>query len=141
METSSNFITIEATVNAPIEKVWECWTNPQHMMQWNQASPEWHCPKAENDLKEGGKLSATMAAKDGSFSFDFWGTHTLIKTKEQITTILGDDRKMNVVFIADGDTTKVIESFEPENENSRELQEQGWQAILNSFKVHTENCN
>lgn len=134
----NNAITVEATVNASVEKVWNCWITPAHIMQWNNASPDWHTPKSENDLREGGKFSATMAAKDGSFSFDFGGIHTEIKPHELIASTLGDGRKMAVRFIAEGGTTKVVESFEPEGENPLEMQQAGWQSILDNFKKHVE---
>lgn len=135
----NNAITIEATVNAPIEKVWKYWNEPAHITQWCQASPDWHAPAAENDLKAGGKFTTTMAAKDGSFSFDFWGIYDQVKQNELIEYTMGDGRKAKIVFSKSGDTTQIIESFEPESENSREMQEGGWQAILNSFKSYTEN--
>ena len=131
-------ITIEADVKAPIEKVWESWTEPKHIMQWNHASDDWHCPKSTNDVRDGGSFSATMAAKDGSFSFDFGGVHDKVKKNELIESTMGDGRKMKVVFIPDGNKTKVTETFEAENENSVALQQGGWQSILNNFKKHTE---
>ena len=132
-------ITIETVVNASIEKVWNSWTEPQHITQWNHASDDWHCPKAANDLKDGGKFSSTMAAKDGSFSFDFGGIHDKVTKNELIESTMGDGRKMKVVFVSAGNETKVIETFEAENENSLDLQRGGWQAILNNFKKHTES--
>jgi uncharacterized protein YndB with AHSA1/START domain len=132
-------ITVEAIINASIEKVWESWTQPQHITKWNAASDDWHTPYAENDLQEGGKMLATMAAKDGSFSFDFWGTHTKVLPLQEIATTLGDDRKMSVTFTPTNDGIKVLETFEPESQNSLELQQQGWQAILNNFKKYTES--
>ncbi|MFM2048177.1 MAG: hypothetical protein RI955_725 [Bacteroidota bacterium] len=134
----NNAITVEAIVNASIEKVWNAWITPQHIMQWNNASPDWHCPAAENNLQVGGKFTSTMAAKDGSFSFDFGGTHTEIKRHELIASTMDDGRKMEVRFIADGDKTKVVEAFEPENENPLDMQQAGWQAILDNFKKHVE---
>lgn len=134
-----NEITIEATVQAPIDKVWKYWNEPAHIMQWCQASPEWHAPAAENDLKAGGKFTTTMAAKDGSMSFDFWGIYDTVEPNALIEYTMGDGRKAKIVFTQVGDATKIVESFEPESENSRELQQGGWQAILNSFKLHTEN--
>jgi uncharacterized protein YndB with AHSA1/START domain len=138
METKKTLITIEATVNAPLEKVWNSWTKPEHITQWNQASPDWHCPKASNDLRDGGKFSATMAAKDGSFSFDFGGTHQKVKNHEVIESVMGDGRIMKVSFMATPTGTKVVESFEAESENPIDMQREGWQAILNNFKNHTE---
>ncbi len=133
-----NEITIEATVQAPVDKVWKYWNEPAHIMQWCQASPEWHAPAAKNDLRTGGTFSTTMAAKDGSMSFDFGGVYDQVKTNELIEYTLGDGRKVKIVFSKAGDATKVVESFEPEGQNPREMQQAGWQAILNSFKDHTE---
>lgn len=133
-----NEITISVSINAPIETVWNCWTTPQHIMHWNHAGDDWHCPKSENDVRAGGKFSATMAAKDGSFSFDFWGIHDEVKLNEYIASTMGDGRKMDVQFIAEGSSTKVIERFEPESQNPIEMQQMGWQMILNNFKNHVE---
>lgn len=132
-------IVVESTINAPIEKVWACYTEPTHIMQWNNASPDWHTPKAENDLRVGGKFSSTMAAKDGSFSFDFWGIYDEVVANERIAYTLGDDRKVSVDFKSDGSQTVVTTVFEPESENSHELQKAGWQAILDNFKKHVES--
>lgn len=131
-------ITIEATVNAPVEKVWEYWTNPQHITQWNNASEDWHTPSATNDLKAGGKFTSRMEAKDGSFGFDFWGIYDTVNVYEFITYTLGDNRKVSIRFTTEGESTKVEESFEAENENSIDMQQFGWQAILNNFKKYTE---
>ncbi|MBP6025152.1 SRPBCC family protein [Ferruginibacter sp.] len=138
MEQTKTVITISATINAPIEKVWKCWTSPEDIMQWNQASPDWHCPASAVDLKIGGKFSATMAAKDGSFAFDFWGTYDDILENELLMVTMGDGRKWKTTFASNGDVTEVVESFEAENQNPIEMQQGGWQAILNSFKAHTE---
>jgi len=131
-------IQVETQIQAPIETVWDCFTNPNHIIHWNFASPDWHCPKAINDLIELGEFHYTMAAKDGSFEFDFWGTFQQIKKKEHLEILLGDGRKMSVIFESKGDVTHVKELFEPESENSHELQKSGWQAILCSFKNYVE---
>lgn len=131
-------ITIETTVNAPVEKVWEYWSSPVHIMQWCSASPDWHAPKAENDLKVGGSFSTRMEAKDGSFGFDFGGVYDDVKTNELIAYTMGDGRKVSVNFSSDGNTTKVVETFEAEDQNPVEMQRAGWQAILDNFKKHTE---
>ncbi len=131
-------ITVEATINAPIEKVWHAWTNPEDIMAWNNASPDWHTPKAENDLRIGGKFVYTMAAKDGSFSFDYWGIYDEITTNKSIAFTLGDNRTVSITFTENGNETAVSETFEAETENSVELQQGGWQAILNNFKNYVE---
>ena len=134
-------ITVETTVNADLQTAWECWTLPEHIVKWNFASDDWHCPKAENDLRTGGKFSSTMAAKDGSFSFDFGGTHDEVTKHKTIYSTLGDGRKMNASFEEKDGKTTVTESFEAESMNSLELQRFGWQSILNNFKKYTESLN
>lgn len=135
-----NKITIQTEVNASVKQVWEIWSEPKHIMRWNNASDDWHTPRAENDLRTGGNFSFTMAAKDGSFSFDFGGTYTEVKIFEKIEYKLEDDRMVEVHFIKLNDgVTQIVERFDPETENPREMQEQGWQAILNNFKKYTES--
>ncbi|WP_214225505.1 SRPBCC family protein [Pedobacter sp. B4-66] len=136
--TEKTTITIEATINAPVEKVWNFWTSPEHIIRWNSASEDWHTPKAENDLRVGGSFSSRMEARDGSFGFDFGGVYDEVKTNELIAYTLGDDRKVKIQFTNNGDTTTVTESFDAESENPIEMQKSGWQAILNSFKTYTE---
>ena len=139
METAAKTaITIETTINAPVEKVWKFWTLPEHITKWNNASDDWHTPKAENDLRVGGKFAARMEAKDGSFGFEFGGVYDAVKTNELIEYTLGDGRKVAVHFMADGNETKLSETFEAENTNSIEMQRGGWQAILNNFKKYVE---
>jgi uncharacterized protein YndB with AHSA1/START domain len=139
METQNKtLITVENTINAPVEKVWQYWTKPEHITQWNNASDDWHIPRAENDLRVGGKFVSRMEAKDGSFGFDFGGEYDAITTNKYIEYTLGDGRKVKINFTADGNKTKVTESFEAENTNSIEMQRGGWQAILDNFKKYTE---
>src|SRR5450432_1093273 len=115
MENQGKMITVENTVKAPIEKVWQCWTLPEHITKWNNASDDWHSPFAENDLRVGGKFVSRMEAKDGSFGFDFGGVYDEVKNNELIASTLGDGRKVKVVFSAKGNETRVVETFEAEN--------------------------
>jgi len=139
METpTKTSITVETLVKAPVEKVWTNWSEPKHITKWNQASPDWHSPFAENDLRKDGKFKVTMAAKDGSFSFDFEGVYTNVQPYKVIEYVIGDGRKVKVTFSANGNETKVVETFEAEDTNPIEMQQGGWQAILDSFKKYTE---
>jgi uncharacterized protein YndB with AHSA1/START domain len=137
METKK--IIVETTVKAPVEKVWEYWTEPTHITKWNTASEEWHTPYAENDLKVGGKFLSRMEAKDGSFGFDFGGVYDDVRLNDGIGYTLEDGRKVTINFIRQGDETKVIETFDAENSNPIEMQEAGWQAILDNFKRYINN--
>ncbi|MCR8559404.1 SRPBCC family protein [Mucilaginibacter sp. BJC16-A38] len=139
METATNkTITVETMVKAPIEKVWKFWTEPEHIAQWAFASDDWHAPHAENDLRTGGKFKTTMAAKDGSFSFDFEGVYTDVKKHSVIEYEIADGRKVKITFSSEDGGTKVVETFEAEGTHSIEQQLTGWQAIMNNFKKHTE---
>ncbi|WP_159882410.1 SRPBCC family protein [Paenibacillus puerhi] len=131
-------ITVETTVHCPVEKVWQYWTEPKHITQWNNASDDWHTPYAENDLKVGGKFVSRMEAKDGSFGFDFGGVYDEVSTNESLSYTLGDGRKVKIAFIRQGNDTQIVESFEAEETNAVDMQQAGWQAILDNFKKYAE---
>jgi uncharacterized protein YndB with AHSA1/START domain len=132
-------ITVTASIAAALTKVWNCWTMPEHIVHWNFADPSWQCPRAENDLTVGGKYSARMEAKDGSFGFDFEAIYDVVDEHQVITYTMGDGRQATTTFSNDENTTTVTTTFDAETENSVELQQGGWQAILNNFKNYVEN--
>lgn len=140
-----NKITIETVISAPIEKVWKYWNEPEHITKWAFASDDWETPHAENDLQNNGRFLTRMAAKDGSVSFDLMGTYTNVNPMSlieyTIDTFPGEEigRNVSVSFEAIGDSTKITETFDIENENPEEMQRAGWQAILDNFKKHVEN--
>ena len=139
METNAKTITVETDVNAPIEKVWNYFTNPKHIVKWNNASDDWHTPRAENDLRVGGNFTYRMEAKDGSFGFDFGGKYDSVEEHKYIEYTIGDGRKVKVSFNTTGNNqTHVTENFEAENTHSVEMQRGGWQNILDNFKKYTE---
>lgn len=131
-------ITVQTIIHAPLIKVWQCWTQNEHIINWNFASAEWYCPKAENNLLVGGEFHYIMSSKDNTMSFDFWGTYTQIENEKRIEILLGDGRKMTVLFELTPSGVIVTEHFDPENQNPVELQQTGWQMILNNFKNYTE---
>lgn len=134
-------ITVSELVLLPVQKVWELWTQADHIIQWNQASADWHTPKASVDLREGGLFSSTMAAKDGSFSFDFTGTYTVVKPPYLLEYTMSDGRSCKITFVQQEVGTLITETFEAENENSLEMQEAGWKAILISFRTYAEGLS
>jgi uncharacterized protein YndB with AHSA1/START domain len=140
METAnSTIIKVETVINAKVDKVWKLWNGPQHITKWNNASDDWHTPKAEVDLKEGGKFLSRMESKDGKMGFDFVGTYSRIVENKQIEYTMEDGRKVQVIFHENGNSTKVTESFDAESMNSVEMQKAGWQAILDNFKKYVES--
>jgi uncharacterized protein YndB with AHSA1/START domain len=139
METQAKTITVENTVKAPVEKVWQFWTSPEHITKWNYASDDWHSPFAQNDLRIGGKFLSRMEAKDGSFGFDFGGVYDEVNINKMIAYTIGDGRKVKINFSANGSETRIVETFEAENTNSIEMQRGGWQSILDNFKKYAES--
>ena len=133
-----NEISIKAEVKAGIEKVWDFYTKPEHIVNWNFASDDWHCPRAENDLRVGGTYSARMEAKDGSFGFDLSAIYDDVVENEKIVYTMEDGRKVETEFQDSGDSTTVTTKFEAESENPIEMQRDGWQSILDNFKKYTE---
>jgi len=137
--TTKTAITVETVIKAPVEKVWKFWSEPKHITQWCSASDDWHAPYAENDLRLNGKFKTTMAAKDGSTSFDFGGVYTNVQSNQAIEYIMDDGRKAKITFSGNGTQTKITETFEAEDINPIEMQRGGWQAILDSFRKYTES--
>jgi len=131
-------INIEATINASLAKVWQYYTEPKHITQWNNASDDWHTTRAKNDLRQGGKFLYRMEAKDGSFGFDFGGVYDEVKANELIGYTMDDGRKAKIVFASADDRTKIVIDFDAETENPIELQRDGWQAILDNFKKYVQ---
>ncbi len=134
-------ITVETTINAPVDQVWNFWTIPEHIVRWNNASDDWHTPYSENDLQIGGTFLTRMEAKDGSLGFDFTGHYIDVKVHELLVYVIDDGRKVHINFTPAGNSTTIVESFEAEDVYSPELQKSGWQSILDNFKKYAEsNC-
>lgn len=131
-------ITVESRVNATPEQVWGAWNEPDDIRQWNAAQDDWHTTRASVDLREGGRFSARMEAKDGSAGFDFEGTYTRVEPRRLIEYRMEDGREVRVEFVEEPEGVVVRETFDAETENPPELQRQGWQAILDSFRRHVE---
>lgn len=131
-------ITVHTLIDAPVDIVWKCWTTPEDVKQWNNASPDWHTPHAENNLKVGNRFSYRMEARDGSAGFDFSGVYKKIIPNKEIKFTIDDGRNVEIEFSAEGFKTEVVETFEAENQNSKKMQQQGWQAILDNFKRYVE---
>ena len=136
--TGKTVITVEADIRASVEKVWDLYTNPEHIVKWNNASDDWHTPRAENDLRTGGRFLSRMEARDGSSGFDFTGVYTDVRPLKQINYTMDDDRKVEASFVSGGNETKLRISFEAEQTNPVEMQKEGWQSILNNFKKYVE---
>jgi uncharacterized protein YndB with AHSA1/START domain len=137
--TEKTVITVQAIINAPIEKVWKCWTTPDDIIKWNNASDDWNTTKAENFIRTGGNFNYRMEALDRSMGFNFYGIYDQVITEKLIDVTIGDERKMKIVFTSLGNKTEVVETFEAEEENSIELQRFGWQSILDNFKKYSES--
>lgn len=132
-------ITVEAMVDAPMDRVWDHWTNPVHICRWNQASDDWYTPYAKNDLRVNGQFLSRMEAKDGSAGFDFGGEYQAVSPHERIAYSMSDGREVNVLFERMGKATRITETFDAERTNSVDMQKQGWQAILDNFKQYVES--
>lgn len=137
--TNATKITVETTVKVPVEKAWKLWNTPADIIHWNTATEEWHTPRATNDLRKGGKLTARMEAKDGSMGFDFEGVYDEVRSNEYIAYTMGDGRTVKITFTSNGNETRIVETFDAESENPVEMQRAGWQAIMDNFKKYAES--
>lgn len=130
---------VSAEVEVPVEKAWELFNTPEHIVNWNAASPDWHTPRANNDLRTGGSFSYRMEARDGSFGFDFAGEYTEVVPMTSFAYKMEDGRTARVEFLPIQSGTRVITQFDAENSNPLEMQQNGWQAILDNFRRYAEN--
>lgn len=133
-------ITIQATINAPRNKIWKLWTTPEHITQWNAASDDWHTPSAQNDVRVGGEFLLRMEAKDGSFGFDFTGMYDEVEENITLAYTLDDGRRVKILFEEVNGGTHITQTFDAENTNPLEMQREGWQSILNNFKKYVEEA-
>ncbi|MFZ0075293.1 MAG: SRPBCC domain-containing protein [Exiguobacterium undae] len=131
-------IQIQTVIQRPVAEVWTYWTEPEHIKAWNAASDDWHTTEATNDVQAGGRFSSYMAAKDGSVGFDFSGVYLEVILYEKLAYTIDDGRHVTILFTANGDETEVVETFEAESMNPPEMQQAGWQAILDRFKAYAE---
>lgn len=131
-------ITVETIVKARPEHVWQAWNTPEDIKHWNSASEDWHTTESSVDLREGGKFTARMEARDGSEGFEFEGTYTRVVPQQTIEYRMSDGREVSVEFAEHADGVLVRETFDAENENTPELQRAGWQSILDNFRRHVE---
>lgn len=134
-------IKVEVVVNASLEEAWKRFTQPEHIVNWNAASADWHCPAARNELKAGGTFSYRMEARDGSMGFDFSGKFIAVEPLKHLSILLDDKRSLEVWFEAQADGVRVTEEFEAEQENEPELQRMGWQAILDGYKIYCQSVS
>lgn len=131
-------ITVSAKVKAPLAKVWECWTTPEHIKGWCFASDDWEVGDVSNDVRTGGHFSTIMRAKDGSASFDFNGDYAVAEEMTRLEYAIEGGRKVSVTFLEGDDGVIVTETFEIEDINPAEMQRAGWQSILDNFARYTE---
>ena len=136
--SNQEFLEVRAVIEAPLDQVWDKWTQAVHVVNWNFAHESWCCPKAEVDFRVGGGSNYRMKSKDGSMGFDLNATFSAIEEHKQILSVLEDGRNVIVNFNVEGNQTTVVQRFEPEQENPLDMQQGGWQAILNQFKSYCE---
>jgi uncharacterized protein YndB with AHSA1/START domain len=138
MENTLSMITVETIISASVENVWKCWTTPADIMQWNNPFDDWHTPHVDNDLKDGGSFLFRMEKKDGSEGFDFSGKYDKVITNQLIEYTLADNRRTINLFIANGNETTIIETFDPETKTPLDIQKEFCQNVLNNFKKYAE---
>ncbi len=132
-------ITIQTTVQAPMQKVWDCWTGVEHIAGWAFATDDWGAEGISNQVEKDGTFSSRMFAKDGSFEFLFSGKYNEVVENTSLDYSLDDGRNVVVNFTETPDGIEIIQSFQPETENPIGMQRDGWQAFLDNFKKYVEN--
>lgn len=133
-------VEVTSVISAPLAHVWQCWIEPKHITGWAFASPDWAVGNVENDVRAGGRFLTNMHAKDGSAGFDFTGTYTVVEPQQRLIYRTDDSRVVEVTFAREGNGTRVTERFETERVYPPEMQQAGWQSILDNFRTYTESA-
>lgn len=133
-------IAIETFVPVSPQAAWDAYTDPAAITQWNFASPDWCCPSADVDLRQGGRHVARMEARDGSMGFDFGGTYEAVEAPSSLVLKLDDGRVARTTFSAEEGGTRVRTVFDPESMNPVEMQRDGWQSILDNYANHVKKA-
>lgn len=128
-------------MNVPPEKAWRLWNEPEHIVHWCHAGDGWTTPFAENDLRVGGILKTAFGSPDGKNDFVLTATYTHVDEPRHIRYKMSDGRPVSITFEATPEGTHITETFGAEDENSLELQRQGWFQIMKNFKEYAEKQN
>ncbi len=84
-ETRKEDLVVKRIIDAPLELVWQAWTDPQHVMKW--WGPKYYTsPSAKIDLREGGKYVFCMRAPQEQGGQDSYtaGVYTKIVPMERL---------------------------------------------------------
>jgi uncharacterized protein YndB with AHSA1/START domain len=134
-------ISVSTTVDVPRSETWHYYTEAEHVINWNFASEDWHCPAARNDLREGGTFAITMASKDGNMEVELEGTYEEIKPEQHIAYTLENGNKVTVDFKDQDDGTRVDIRFEPDPDEDHDSQRDQWEGILGNFRQYAERMH
>jgi uncharacterized protein YndB with AHSA1/START domain len=94
---SEDAVVIERTFNAPVDFIWQMWTQPEHFQKW-YGPQGFTVPVAEIDVRVGGKRLICMASPDGSMQMWTAGEYLEVVPNERLVyTESPADENGNVV--------------------------------------------
>lgn len=110
--TSKDSVTIDFIINAPIDVVWNAWTNPEIILNWFGSDPNGTGVCADIDAQPGGSFSVTFQNSDGE-QHTCSGTYSEVEPFNKLTfswewkSEPGVESFVEVLLIADGNNTKM----------------------------------
>ena len=96
---SEDAVVIERTFDAPVDLIWQMWTDPEHFKQW-YGPKGFTVPVADMDLRVGGKrlVCMEMQTPDGSMKMWTTGEYTeIVPNQRFVYTESPADENGNVV--------------------------------------------
>jgi uncharacterized protein YndB with AHSA1/START domain len=95
-DTQQSELVIERIFDAPRERVWEAWTDPEQVKKW-WGPKGYTAPSIESDLRVGGKYLYCMRSSEGQ---EYWSTGTfdeIVPMERIVVTDSFADENGNVV--------------------------------------------
>ena len=95
-QTTQQDIVLERVLDAPREKAWEAWTNPEQIKKW-WGPKDFTAPSIKSDFREGGTYHWAMQSPDGQV---YWSTgtfHEIVPMERLVVTDSFADEQGNVV--------------------------------------------
>lgn len=155
--TTSHDLVLTRAFDAPVERVWKAWTQPEHVKQW-WGPMGFTCPLADMDVREGGRSLVCMRAPEEYGGGDMYNTWTYARVipNERLEYILNfTDQDGNVLNPTDiglspgiprhvpheitfkdlgnGKTEITVKEFGYTTEQERELSRQGMEQCLDKM--------
>lgn len=132
---------IERTFDAPIDRVFDAWTNADVLRRWLHAGPDWETPRAKVDLRVGGAIRIVMRDPTDGSEHGASGEYLVVEPPHRLVfTWVWDhepDRRQQIELLLSErgarTTVRMVNSAIPSDDQLQE-QRRGWQLCYDNLR-------